>query len=83
MSEEGFFSNIKDPQELIELRVRLRDIRMKQKKGKELSGVDETYLRENLLGLRKGNFRDDKHRDELLDQALSELTVLRKKFKTK
>lgn len=76
------FENVNDPKKLIELRLRLRDIRMKIKNRKELSGADENYLRLNLLGKGK-EFRDKKHRGELFAQALDELDILWRKFKEK
>lgn len=75
------FEGVEDESTLIVLRIRMRDIQMKLKKGKRLTGVDEIWLRLELLGSKTGEFRDDEHRGTLLAQWWKEAQILTKRFK--
>lgn len=75
------FEGVTDPITLMILMLRMRDVQMKILKRKKLIGADETWLRLNLLGPRKGNFRNEKHRDKLLNEWFKGAKILAKRFK--
>ena len=59
---------------------RVRAYQMKREKGEELTAKDNREMRDHLLGIGRGEFRDDEHIDQMLDLWWKGSKILAKKF---